>query len=240
MKLSEHKEIILRYIKGNMPYEERVEFEKKLDTNKGLADEMMSYVVNEYEDDRLRSEIKQTQTHFRFIHRKNLLKWAALILIFLSPAGYFLQQYLNQSSSLLTDYYSDYPAQSIMRGNLNAEAMTTRAFLFYAEQNYNDAAKLFREIIQSHSNETSAKLQLYAGISWLRTENPENYQIASQYFREVLVIKNEFNQAAEWFLAISLFESGDKAEARGLFEKIADSENHYNQQKAKEVLKEKY
>jgi|GEM_PF-6416079 len=242
MEQSDHKENILRYIKGIMSNEEKVEFEKKLETNEALADEMMSYVVNKYEDERLRLEIQKTHNHFRILRNKNLLKWAALILIFLLPAGYFFQQHIQNSGSLNTDYYADYPAQTGLRGNssIDQSEIIRHAFQLYASDDFEEAAQSFLQASDIPDINNKSKLQLYTGISLLRTKNPEDYQLASQKFREVLSTRNEFNQAAGWFLAITQYESDDKDEAKVLFEKIATNENHYNSKKAKEILEEKY
>jgi len=242
MKTPNPHKLFMQYLGGNMPPDEKKAFDEKLNTSEELSDELVSFVVKKYEEERLRSEIKSAQLKGKRLAFRPVLKWAAVILIFLLPAGYLVQQYYQNSKSLNSDYYLNYPAQTGLRGNANIPQaeIIAEAFQFYANKDFEEASQLFLQAMDLPDLTNKNKYQLYTGISLLRTEKRENYQLASENFKEVLATRNEFNQAAEWFLAICLFESGDLETSKTLLKKIAANQNHFRRQKAMEVLEEKF
>ncbi len=240
-----NKELI-KYLNGQMEQQELKDFGLRLDADEFLSDELMNIVARESVKHDLKKQFKgfEKENDFSGGGKKNLFgklaKIAAVILVFMIPAVY-LAFFLNSPHSLISDKYMDYPLQGNHRGvaDDNArQAQMNDAVEAFEKHNFEKAAGLFGNNIEKPGQENAARL--YAGISLLWTKKAENYPLAAQYFQEILSTKNPRNDAAEWFLAISKFESGQKEEAQVLFTKIANNPHHFRQVQAKEILEKWY
>ncbi|MCF8370158.1 MAG: hypothetical protein K9H64_00960 [Bacteroidales bacterium] len=232
------KNEIIKYLNNEMSEAERVAFENRLEVDEQLSDEFARVATQIAFRHGIKQKLRKLDQEYpktRTIHISPALKWVAILLLILIPTGV----YLMQKESLICDEYMKYPGRASFRGdggNANTSTMD-KAFSLYGKGEFWQSAQLFESIANQNPDNNGASL--YAGISLLWTKEKVNIRKSISFFDQVLVSNNPENNAALWFLAIALFESGEVEKAGEIFTQIAGSENHFRKEAAKEIL-EKY
>ena len=84
-----------------------------------------------------------------------------------------------------------------------------------------------------NENPTDVNALFYSGMS---AYYQKNYSAANEFFQKVVLAKNNtFRQEAKWFIAMALYNSGKKQEAKKLFEEIKDVRGFYADRAATEL-----
>lgn len=229
---------ISRYLNDEMSAGERKEFELEMDSDENLAAEFMKVISGVYEKKRIEKQIVTPQKGSvkRGLFSSPLLKAAAIVILLIGIAA-ILYINLSKPQTLLTDNYLYYPSMKNIRSmSDNGNSSVDRAFGYYTTENYRKATVLFEQIADTSKNKNS--FDLYAGISLLHENEKEAFIKAITHLKRVLSTENQYNDAAQWFLAIAYYEAGNKQEAKKLFKQISNSKRHYKKAKATEVLKD--
>lgn len=225
-----------------MSSHEREAFEQKLDANESLSDELMSIVALENLKRDLEKEFDAFESSHPHPGRKILFgkvsRIAAIILFLIIPSA-FIVYYLNTPDHLISSRYMDYPLPGTHRSAGNSKHQTfSQAIEAFNRHKFEEAANLFSQ--EADKPAMADESHLYAGISLLWMKDDIQTKEAVKHFKAVLATKNDRNDAALWFLAISYFELGNKDEARLLFRDIADNPHHFRQQQAGAILEKYY
>lgn len=232
------KNEILEYLNNEMSETKRVAFEQKLEIDEQLSEEfarVATQIAFMQDIKQKLHKLDQGYPKTRTMHISPLLKWVAILLVILIPAGV----YLMQKESLICDEYMKYPGKASFRGdggNANNSVME-EAFALYGKGEFLESAPLFESVAKQNPDNNGASL--YAGISLLWTKDKASIRKSIPFFDQVLASNNMENDAAQWFLAIALFESSEVEKAGEIFTQIAGSESHFRKEEAKEIL-EKY
>jgi hypothetical protein len=106
------------------------------------------------------------------------------------------------------------------------------ALLYFKRKNYNRCLSLLNRV--GSYTDFDVNCRFYSGMCCYYNKN---YSEAIRNFDACIInTNNVFLPEAEYYKAMSLYESGNKEEAIPLFKKIADEEGFYSE-KAKEYLK---
>ncbi|OQX78001.1 MAG: hypothetical protein B6D61_06355 [Bacteroidetes bacterium 4484_249] len=243
MKINpKYKESILRYLNKEMNTDERHVFEKELDENSELMDEFMRFTTYVYENEKIIRKIDAGREKRIFIKPNILYPAAAVILILITIGIYFkyLKKDINPNDRI-AGAYLDYPSLYGSRTtgkNLSIDSLKLMAHTFYYDKKYDSASVMFLQMIDKGYNDDVT--YLYAGLSLLKTETERGTDESIYYFKKVLKNTNISNEPARWFLAVALFNNGQKQRAKKYFEQIASSDSNYRYKGAIEILETKY
>ncbi|MGD9993570.1 MAG: tol-pal system YbgF family protein [Salinivirgaceae bacterium] len=235
---------ILSYLYGEMNAQEKTSFEKELETDQSLINELLLH----HEVDKAiakETKIKNFRHSLDAIHqehvepRKNKIvnlqnKWywaAASITVFSGTAIYTFSKNAQSSQKLYKNYYEVWQPGFVTRG-IETESVNEAIFALFDEQNYTACI----EKIQQLDNEAkiSPKIQLIHGCSLMELGK----------FNEAIKVFNYFEsqdytiytETALWYKALSYLRNDDRAMAKESLQQIADNENTYATE-AKELLK---
>lgn len=236
---------INRYLNGKMETKEKAAFEQELDKNDSAQQKFMQVVALAFEKKRIENNIKELQkthpakrTKFYFLN-STWAKVAAVLIILLIPAGIMIKNYL-VNDTLLNDHYLHYYSKTGFRNIQHQQTPdpVNKAFELYRSKQFNKAAPVFESL--ADTIKTPEEMYLYAGICNLQSGSKKEIKKAIYQLERILQSKNQYNEAARWFLAIALFENNEKENARVYFEQIASADTNYRYNDAREVLETRY
>lgn len=242
-----NSERIRKYLEGLDPEQKR-KFESDLQENEELSDRFLETVVKKWETDRLKRRIRENAgraQHPRTIrlNRPGILAWASILIVLLVPSIFILINFFSEGKDIFTEEHLYYPAPGTIRGipseNVNRPDILAEAFRSYSSGKFKKAHTLFERVIETGGADPGAAIHMYAGISQLRSGTPD-HELTEDHFRKVLKTGNEYNQAARWFLALTLYEAGKTEEAKVIFSAIAEDEGAFNSVKAAGILNKFY
>ena len=228
-----YKNLLQKYLTGEMTEQEKVDFEKALVQNEALQNEFLSTITPAYTTQHLRKNIQSqiTEESTKSI-KSSLFYWmiAASIVLIISFAFFFQNGLFDQG--LDVDYYAYYPSSSTVRGNDNEEHL--KAFVYYEKGEYQKALEEFQQYPKT------PEYMLYKGICLLHLEEISNIKASISYFEQVLHSNTNLDETAEWFLALAYLQAGEKRKAKPLLEKISTDRLHFNYLKALELLESNF
>lgn len=110
------------------------------------------------------------------------------------------------------------------------------ALLHFNEENYDEALRLFGEILNKDSDNPVGNF--YSGMAYQETGQYEK-AIAS-YQHVIQTGNNLFIDQAEWYSGLCYLQMNDRKEVVRQFKKIVDSKNFYSEKAAAILKKIKY
>jgi TolA-binding protein len=129
---------------------------------------------------------------------------------------------------------SPYPVAEVRMGQNDDEESWKKAMDAYKNKRYSEAARNITAIT-TPTNEQ----RFYLALSYIYQESPD-FTKATPIFRDFVDRKDAvYDEEARWFLAYSLFKSGQKEEAKGVLTDIVNRKG-YNHEKAKSILKHEF
>lgn len=243
----DYLKFIERYLQGEMSQEELAWFEKELEGNEKLKQELtIRKRVNEVlaDKDMLELKLQLNQIHqeiyeatekskqtIRHAYRKIYYATTVFAVIIVAFSLFMVNRnYSNEK--LLAKYYN--PQQEVVTfRSLNPnQNELTQAMDYYYKKDYKNAIKMFENLLQKDDSQIG--LNLYSGISHMEIKE---YEEANQKFNNILQVQpNPFVESAHWYLGMCYIMTNERDKATFEFESIVASKGYYTKQ-AKEILR---
>jgi tetratricopeptide (TPR) repeat protein len=248
-KIENYTKIIDRYLDGDLNGSELKTFEKELDSNPELKEELklqrdVNKALREKEILDFRAQLKIIHQSFEPAHGKNIAgqlvnsKWAriavASVVLLIAIAvltNYFVGNRVNYDR-IFDKYYEKYKPLNVRSGFDEIDIMYHNALTAYQNEAYEKALILFEEVLEL--DQSRMEVNLMTGVSNMELEE---FEKASTSFSKVIIHNdNLFMDHAEWYLGFCYIKTDNTDKAVEQFTKIA-SGNSPNKDRAKKILK---
>ena len=243
-------ELIERYFRGLLSKEERLAFEKRMQTDSELKSEVdfhqdlrvaaqhegdtalkKMFQQQETKEDNVASEatIIERPPSAKIFSLKKAMALAASIL-FMVMSYWFYQQSLQDTTNLFADNFENYPnvIAPIERGETAATTLE-KAFALYENKQYKEAITAFDQL---EPNTIDLDILFYKANAQLAV-GKNNEAIGT--FKQVVDSNTKFSAQAKWYLALAYLQSGNETQTKVILEEII-KEKSFNHQKAKNLL----
>jgi tetratricopeptide (TPR) repeat protein len=242
-----------RYLDGVMSVDEQFWFEKELQHDADLQEEVklqknLQKMLAEKEVLELESELdviyQQTyhpwKTTISSVSRnikESLTKYtvvaASIALIIIMSVTFF-----SRRGSTNADIYNAHfqPAEISMIFRASAEEVNSdlrNAMTMYENKEYGKAIQLFEKVLAEDKSRIG--LNLYSGISHMEIEE---YAEANKSFQKVIDHQaNAFIESAEWYLGLCYLKTNENEKATEVFEEIVERDGYFKKD-ARKIIKE--
>ncbi len=232
MKTEEsNEEKLVRYVSNEMSPTELQEFEKLLQEDPALKDDLKVYqdALRAVEIGALRNQMNQIhETHFP---KKKQISWsyyligaAATILIWVSIQFTFYNKSTQTNSELYAGYFEPYPTLGAkVRGE--SSKLQTGLQLYDAEK-YHEAIQQLSVLI------TNEEAMFFLAISQMSVNNNQEAIKIMEEFPQKTLYRPQLN----WYLGLSFLNEDSVAQAVSYFSKIQEGE--YKFEEAGEIRKQ--
>ncbi len=234
----DYTQFIERYLQQEMSPAEKVWFEKELQGNSLLQDELLFYrkvnqVLSEKELvefkmqlDAIHEEIILTtvegQQYVRQYRKKvNLL--AGSLLAASIVVGLYIPNRKITDQNLYNRYFEPASFSVGYRDASEQDRMLREAMQYYENRNFSEAISLFERIMLV--DETKTGINLYAGIAHM-----ELAQYPQAILRLNTILAQDygpFSESASWYLGLCYLYSNEKTKAKNLFSGLVQSDGYY-------------
>ena len=241
MKYS-NRDKIDAYLKGELNEEEKQQFEKEIDKDEMLAQELHFHDMTQHhiellEDRRITEQVKAIhQEELKKRKRKAVVKqiryWvvAASILLVLALSWRLWNSPTTNPDALYAEYYTAY---ELPFGNRNEQNSLTEAGAFYLAGDYENAAPIMEGLLVSDPN--LSKLQFALGICKMELEQ---WDQAIPLFEQLIKNKDVlYADNARWYLALCALKLNNPTTAIEQLEILKNAEGAVFQDNAVELLK---
>jgi tetratricopeptide (TPR) repeat protein len=227
-------ERIDRFLRGELPEEEKKALETELSQNADLASElalqkdMEAFLRKQTQRAALRDQLQAVGGEFfqpaekaepgRIVSlpRRQTLRWVigiAATVTLLLVARFLLQPNLY-------DQFAQHPPLAMIEKSNEAQDNLAAMEAAFNQQDYARALPLL-EAYQRQKPE-DLQVELYLGICWLETQQ---YAKANTVFQKISQTESSFKDYGQWYLALSYLKQGNKTACRKiLLEVPAESE----------------
>jgi tetratricopeptide (TPR) repeat protein len=238
-----NSEKIEKYLENELNETERSDFETEMRSEKKLSAEVNlhkkveaflsdrdSILLNEKLNAIYDKEFGNKKSPLRIIS-SNWAKIAAVLAIGLLIGGIiFWKTHSLSNAEIYAQYAQLYDIGINVRGDSVSKLQT--AYEKYDQRKFSEAIRLFESDASGNALNYGSRLCL--GISYTELNQ---FEKAEQYFKSIIGNEPIYEQQAYWYLALMKLKAGQKAEAKQIFQKISKNQNHYQHQKAIEILK---
>lgn len=236
-----------RYLQGEMNPEEKVWFEKEIEGNLPLKNEVdlrrkvdsvladKELIELKMQLNNIHQEIAEITENGRGAIRKvyqRVYLTAGVLAVFVLAFTLFLSNRNFPNEKLVDMYYQPAQASVNFRSVEQAESQLSLAMNLYNNKEFEKAIQLFEEVLQKDNELIGANL--YSGISHMEVKE---YNSANQRFQRIIDAQpNPFVESARWYLGVCYIMTNERSKAAEQFEILADFEGYYNGD-AKKILK---
>ncbi len=243
-------DLIERYFRDLLSEEERLAFEKRIESDEELKAEVdfhqdMLVAAQHEGDTALKKMFQQQETKStnvanetvkierpptaKIFSLKKVMALAASVL-FMVLSYWFYQQSLLGSPDLFANNFEQYPnvIAPIERGE-TATTTLEKAFAAYENKRYEEAISSFDQL----ENSTINFDVLFYKANALLALGKNN--TAMQAFEQVVNSKTKFSAQAKWYLALTYLKQNNNVQAKTILEEIIKDKS-FNYQKAEELI----
>ncbi len=245
METIDFSSFIEKYIAGEMSNTEKRWFEKELEGNAKLRNEVelrrtTDKILMNRDIMSLRSKLseieKSRSERRRFTISKvpAFYRYAAVVTMLLVIGTLSYQPWADMSNEqIITKYYRSYEPPAAQRSvGTETNMLFTKALELYNTQNYEQAAILFSRVIENNPKDMQSMLM--NGVA--NFENSK-YPEAKASFNQVIDDNNNlFIDQAEWYLALCYIKTGETEKARAQLITIKKGEGIY-MKNARKILR---
>lgn len=237
------KDLIERYLDGEMTVGEQASFEELLRENKDLREEfLLQKNINKAIDEKDIMDFRENLDEImnpKSVKRLSKLAFysaaAAVITILIVVGVKFILPVEDYSGDHFFDvYYENYPSILNARsaGDVSQQELLTRqAFEYYDAQNYRKAAKQFKELLTFDS--TNHLAIFYIAIANIELEK---YSDAEYYLAQLVNNPNQiFWEQSHWYLSLVYFKQNKITDAQRIL-RVIIKENLNKVSEAREIL----
>jgi tetratricopeptide (TPR) repeat protein len=244
MKTNDFSYFIERYIANEMSDSEKLWFEKELDGNSELREEVnlrkrTDEILKNQDVISLRNKLSSIENQRKLKdkslsnpYRIRYIRYAAVISVFViigSITLLFTGRSLN-SETIMERYYKVYEPPTSQRSvSSGSNSEFNLALEFYNTHDYEKAAALFSKVLENRPNDM--ELVLLEGVSSFEIKK---YPEAKQSFGKVIDDKNNlYIDQAEWYLALCYVNTNETEKAKSLFKLIVKEGGIYKDNASK-------
>ncbi|MEM7296787.1 MAG: hypothetical protein AAF391_00805 [Bacteroidota bacterium] len=219
------EEDILRYLNRQMNDEERMLFEKRLDDESSLREELkhsqrMKSILDQ-ETQQFAREVRSVIETKRGGQRFGYF-WVAASITLLLVVGAYLFWPSTSQQNLATEFLEPYP--DIITSRSTDEMVDMNP---YNKADYPNAILIFEPLA-----EEDLRIQLYLGVSYLMVDREEE---AYLLLNEANYNNTQFEADFRWYVGLAALKLGRTEEAKSTFQALRDDSNYYRK-KATEIL----
>ncbi len=237
-------ELIDDYLNGILKGKALEIFEKRMQVDQSFAREVRLHKliiegIQEAENEKLLDVLKQADSEMEepVVKKISFLKFyriAALVILLLAVAAYFLFFNENKTDRIFTKYFSPYKndlisysrssevPQEFYGFSLETYNQAVVGMKAYEKGDYKIAANLFTEAISSGPE----KPELIFYLSIAQLENDEVYK-AINNLRYLLLLRDfRYHSEAKWYLALALIKAEETATALEILQTIPDNSKY--------------
>jgi tetratricopeptide (TPR) repeat protein len=240
-----------RYLDGVMSVDEQFWFEKELQHDADLREEVK--LQRDVQKMLAEKEVLDLETELDAIYKQTYQPWRKSISTIPKNIKNSLNKYtivaasiavliitslifIGRSSSSNADIYNAYfqPADISMsfRAGTGIDSDLRAAMTFYENKEYTKAIQLFEQVLAEDNSRIG--LNLYSGISHMEIDE---YAEANKSFKKVIDHKaNAFIESAEWYLGLCYLKTDDNDRAIMVFEQIVDRDGYFKKD-ARKIIK---
>ena len=246
MKTIDFSYFIERYNAAEMSDSEKQWFEKELEGNEKLKNEVnlrkrTDEILKNQNVISLRNKLSAIENQRKGVNHParstkkiRYIRYAAVFagLILIGSLALFTGKSLN-SETIMKRYYKVYEPPTSQRSAVSGtDADFTLALEFYNTRDYEKAAVLFNKVLATKPDDM--ELVLLKGVS---NFEEKKYPEAKQSFGKVIDDKNNlFIDQAEWYLALCYVNTNEIDKAKQLF-KIIVNENGIYKNNARKIIR---
>jgi len=247
MKTIDFSYFIERYNAGEMSDTEKQWFQKELDGNEKLRNEVnlskrTDEILKNQKVMSLRNKLSELENQRNAVKnpvkdskKPAYIKYAAVIagLILIGSLTLFSGKHLS-SKEIVNQYYKAYePPTSQRSAQSGTDADFTLAMEFYNIHDYDNAAILFTKVLENKPNDMQTLL-----LKGVANFEEKKYPEAKQSFGRVIDDKdNLYIDHAKWYLALCYLNTNETEKAKQLFEFIGKESGIY-QNDAKKIVRD--
>ncbi|MBN2484776.1 MAG: tetratricopeptide repeat protein [Bacteroidales bacterium] len=242
-----YSEFIERYLHGEMSPEEVIWFEKEIEGNIHLRDEIklrqqINLVLSDKDVlelheqlDKIHMEIMQVSEKGKLTIRRaygRIYSAAGALALVVLGLMLFLQHRNFSNQKLIDEFYSPAVASANFRSAGEMHDKLVTAMSYYKEGEYAKAIALFEYILKNDS--TKIGINLYSGISHMEIKE---YNTANERFQRIIQNEpNPFVESAKWYLGMCYVLTDNRKKAVEQFKSLADANGFYRND-AKRILR---
>jgi tetratricopeptide (TPR) repeat protein len=242
-----HINRVQRYLDGEMTEEERRLFEKDIQTDSVLAEEIELHrhiinTVSEHDEVRFRNKLKEAYKLYRgkekisqipgFIKNPKYIVYIAGVL----TIGVFLLYFGLRKTQISTEelfeiYYTKFSQDVQSRSSKeDSEDNLYVGIYYYYTGDYQESYKRLTLITEE---ETLATAEFYLGCTEVEMGN---YGLAIDRFKDVLNLDfNYYQEHARWYLGLCYLKLNRKVEAIEVFQEFSQKKSYYTEN-AKKII----
>ena len=243
----DYNDFIERYLQGEMTPEEKMWFEKEIEGNMALYEEVklrrqVDLVLSDKELVELKAQLEQIHMEIhevtekgrgaiRKIYHRVYYAAGALVMLIIGFSFYMYNRDFS-NNKIIEAYYQPASANTTFRSGSAENDQLAKAMDYYKNHEYESAITLFEDILSK--DPTKIGLNLYSGISHMEVKE---YNAANESFQTIIQNQpNPFVESAKWYLGMCYIMTNKREKAAEQFKALADNKGFY-QQDAKRILR---
>lgn len=236
MKTIDFSYFIERYITDEMSDTEKNWFEKELEGNEKLRNEVLlrkktDNILKNQDIISLRSKLARIEKERKAVKpgprfgRTTITKYAAVvsIIILIGSLSLFHERNLN-IDELLTTYDIPYqPSAGSRSMQLNSNEDFAQGLEYYNTSDYRNAANFFNKVVENNPKDMAATL-----LNGISNYEITRYSEAKESFGKVVEDnKSLYVDQAEWYLAVCYLRTEENDKAVRMLERIKEEGGHF-------------
>lgn len=241
-----------RYLDGTMSQSELKWFQKELEGNAQLQDDLrmqkkLNFLISDQKTISLQAQLESIHNDLfkdekvgKGFTSQSKKKFLYTTMAVAASCVFFFVIITKQSSvdidknNIYTEYFKPADIGMVFRTSsdnvINSDLRS--AMTLYESKKYKQAINIFEDILNKDSSRIG--LNLYSGISHMEVKE---YEEANKNFNKIINHKaNAFIESAQWYLGICYLMTDDNEKAKEVFADISKSTSYYKKD-AKRILK---
>ncbi len=232
-------EKIEAFLNGEMDQEARLQFEKQLNANTALQEQVALYkdlqetltasFANKTKEEALSATLtalgaEQNRPGAKVVPMRGRRTWmaAAAIILLAVVSIFIINNNPDRTPQQLYASFAVYPQLSGTRGN--NDSLFSAAVSLYNNKNYHAAIPLLQRYLATDSTDTETRLAYYASLV-----ETGNYAEAMQGLEKISATENVFTNQAKWYTALCLLKQDKKEDCKAVLLTIPEGTDTYKQ-----------
>ena len=234
------------YLAEQMTKEEQLAFEKEIESDASLAEEVnlqrdTHAILNLNNQVAWKEKLKvlDAKIETEMVSEKKVQRiplWsrtymrAAAVILLLITSGYFFIRSSYNDQHLIGQAFDPYPDILTVKGGEDTEDILPQAMAVYNQKNYQTAIPMFQQLLSDKLHEEDVRF--YLANALMATNQPAE---ALPLLDETVSLNTKYNEVAPWLAALACLQAEITDACMQRLEAIANSESFYAAQ-AKDLL----